>query len=76
MILASKTRKVGNSVGFILPKEALAKMNLDEGDTIYLSESADGGFKITPFNPEFYEQMEAAESIVHRYRNALRELAK
>lgn len=76
MILESKTRKVGNSVGFILPKEALAKMNLNEGDSVYLSESADGGFKITPFNPEFHEQMEAAESIIHRYRNALRELAK
>lgn len=76
MIIESKTRKVGNSVGFILPKEALARMNLSEGDSVYLTESADGGFRITPFNPKFQQQMQAAEAVIQRYRNALRELAK
>jgi putative addiction module antidote len=76
MLIESKTRKVGNSVGLILPKEALAHMNLNEGEPVYLTETADGGFRITPYNPEFNQQMQAAESAIHRYRNALRELAK
>lgn len=76
MLIESKTRKVGNSVGLILPKEALARMNLQEGESVYLSETADGGFRITPHDPEFNRQMEAAESVIRRYRNALRELAK
>ena len=76
MVIKSKTRKVGNSVGFILPKEALSRMNLHEGESVYLTEASDGGFRITPYNPEFNEQMQVAESVIHRYRNALRELAK
>ena len=76
MLIESKTRKVGNSVGLILPKEVLARMNLREGESVYLTESADGGFRITPYNPEFNQQLEAAESVIRRYRNTLRELAK
>ncbi len=76
MLIESKTRKVGNSVGLILPKEALARMNLREGESVYLTETSDGGFRITPYDPEFNKQMEAAESVIHRYRNTLRELAK
>ncbi len=76
MLIESKTRKVGNSVGLILPKEALSRMNLREGESVYLTETSDGGFRITPYDPEFNKQMEAAESVIHRYRNTLRELAK
>lgn len=76
MLIESRTRKVGNSVGLILPKEALARMNLQEGEAVYLTETADGGFRITPYDPEFNQQMQAAESVIRRYRNTLRELAK
>ena len=76
MVLQLKLRKIGNSVGLVLPKEALARLNADNGDAIYLTDATDGGFKITAADPEFARKMKAAESLSRRYRNALRELAK
>ena len=76
MLVKTKTRKVGNSVGLILPKEILNRMNVREGDRVFLTEGPDGGFRITPYDPGFEEQMSAAESVMKRYRNTLRELAK
>jgi len=76
MIIEAKTRKVGNSLGVILPKEALTKMNLCEGDSIYLTEAEDGSFRITPYDPSFEAQMQAAQSVIKRYRNTLKELAR
>ena len=76
MVLELKLRKVGNSVGLVLPKEALAHLKVDEGDTLIFSESPDGGYRVTPNNDPFAQQMAMAEGIAQRYRNALRELAK
>ncbi len=70
-----KLTLVGNSVGVILPKEALARLHADAGDTLYLTESPDG-YRITPYDPEFATQMAAAEKIMKRRRAVLRELAK
>lgn len=75
MTLELKVRKVGNSYGVVLPKEALSRLNVEEGDQLYLTESPDG-FRITAADPEFAKQMEVAEKGMKRYRNALRELAK
>lgn len=76
MVLELKLRKIGNSVGVVLPKEALGRLNAAEGDTIVLTESTDGGFRLTATHPKFAEKMAAAERISRKYRNALRELAK
>jgi putative addiction module antidote len=76
MVLKLKLRKVGNSVGVVLPREALVRLNACEGDTLVFTESAEGGFRVTPDTDDFAEQMAAAEGIANRYRNALRELAK
>ncbi len=76
MVLELKLRKVGNSLGVVLPKEALARLQVDEGDTLVLSETTDGGFRVTATHPGFAEKIAAAEKISRRYRNALRELAK
>ncbi len=70
-----KLTKVGNSLGFTLPKEQLDRLGLAEGDTIYVSETADG-LLLSPYDPEFERQTKAAESILKRYRNAFRQLAK
>jgi putative addiction module antidote len=70
-----KLSKIGNSIGVILPKEALARMNLDKGDSIWLSKSPDG-FRLTPYDPEFADQMETARKIMKKRRNVLHELAK
>lgn len=76
MVLELKLRKVGNSVGLVLPKEALARLNADQGDRIYLTETTEGGFRLTAGNPEFAKKMKVAERLSRRYRNALKELAK
>jgi putative addiction module antidote len=79
MVLELKLRKVGNSVGVVLPKEALTHLNVGEGDTLALTETPDGALRVTPATEgreQFARQMKAAEKIVRRYRNALRELAK
>jgi len=74
--LELKLRKIGNSVGVVLPKEALARLNADEGDVLYFTESEDGGFQVTAANPEFAKKMKVAERLSLRYRHALKELAK
>ena len=76
MAIELKLRKVGNSLGVVLPKEALAHLKVEEGQSVYLTETTDGGYRVTSANPEFSKQMAAAENIARRYRNALRELAK
>lgn len=73
---ALKVTQIGNSVGVILPKEVLAKLNVGKGDTVYLTEAANGGFNLTPYDEEFERQMQAARRIMKKRRNVLRELAK
>jgi putative addiction module antidote len=70
-----KIRKIGNSLGTSIPKEILEKMNVGEGDSLYVTQTPDGIY-LTPYDPEFEEAMEAAKNITNRYRNALKELAK
>jgi len=70
-----KLTQIGNSVGVILPKEALAAMKLEKGDSLHLTESPDG-FRVTQYDPEFEAQMKAAGEVMRQRRNVLRELAK
>jgi len=76
MVLELKLRKIGNSVGLVLPKEALAHLKAEEGETVLLSEGPDGSLRLNTAKPEVSRQMKAAQSIMERYRNTLRELAK
>ena len=72
---ALKLTQIGNSVGVILPKEVLARLKVGKGDTLFVSETPDG-ISLTPHDPAFEKQMEAARDIMHKRRNVLRELAK
>ena len=74
-MVALKLRLIGNSTGLTIPKETLAQFNLKAGDTLYLT-PAPGGMRLTPYDPDFADQMEAARAIMKKRRNALRELAK
>jgi putative addiction module antidote len=71
-----KVRKFGNSLGVILPKEIIQRLNTAEGERLLVIESPDGTFHLTSPNPEFEEKMRKANSIMDRYRNTLRVLAK
>jgi putative addiction module antidote len=74
-VIALKITKVGNSTGLLLPKEALSKLRVEQGDTVFLTETPDG-FRITPYDPEFERQMVSARKLMKKHRNALRELAR
>ena len=74
----SKIRKIGNSLGILLPKELLEEMRIGEGDELSF-DKASGTYKVTPspaVDPEFERAMEIFRSVTDRYKNALRELAK
>ena len=72
---ALKLTQIGNSVGVILPKEVLARLKLEKGDTVYLTDAVDG-VKLSPYSEEFETQMAAARRVMKKRRNVLRELAK
>lgn len=74
-MLALKITKIGNSSGLLLPKEAMAKLRVEQGDTVYLTETPDG-FRLTPHDPDFERQMTLARKVMKKHRRALRELAK
>lgn len=76
MAIPTKVRKIGNSLGIVLPKEALLALRVEEGDTLYLTESPDRSLRINPDKPGFAEKMAIADGLMKRYRNALKELAK
>ncbi len=70
-----KVRRIGNSLGVVLPKAVLAKLRVGEGDSLSVSETP-GGVALSPFNDRVAEQVEVMRDLMKRYRNALRELAK
>lgn len=73
---ALQIRKIGNSVGVILPKELLARLNLKEGDKFYPVEQPDGSLRLTPYNPKHARTMKIARDLMHEYRDTLAALAK
>ena len=74
-MLKLEIRAIGNSAGLILPKEALALLHAQKGDSLYLTETPEG-FLLSPYDPEVGRQLEAAEEIMREDRDVLRELAK
>lgn len=70
-----KITKIGNSAGIILPKDVLARLRVEVGDDIYISETADG-MRITASDPEFASLMDIAEGIMRKDRDILKVLAK
>jgi len=71
-----KVRKFGNSLGVVLPKEAINRLHTGDGELLFLIEAADGSYRLTPYDPAFEKKMAKAEDIIGRYRNTLHVLAK
>ncbi|MGA1194793.1 MAG: AbrB/MazE/SpoVT family DNA-binding domain-containing protein [Kiritimatiellia bacterium] len=76
MTIKTKVRKIGNSYGIVLPKEALHAMKLKEGDAVYLTDGPNCSMRMTPGHVGFEEKMAIADKLMRRYSNALSELAK
>ncbi len=67
-----KLRKIGDSLGVVLPKEAIARLKVGDGDRLVLIEAPEGGYRLTAFEAK----MVKTEEIVRRYPNTFRALAK
>lgn len=74
-LMKLKVTTVGNSTGIILPKELLEKLRIGKGDTLYVTETPNG-VELSPYDREFAEQIDVAESIMREDRDVLRKLAE
>jgi putative addiction module antidote len=70
-----KLTQIGNSVGLILPKELLARLKLEKGDTVFVTESAHG-VNLSPYNPSLDEELALGREFMHDYRDTFHQLAK
>jgi putative addiction module antidote len=75
-MVALKVRKIGNSLGLVLPKEVVSRLRAGEGDEVFLLEGPNNSYRLTPFDPAFQQKMEKAEENMSRYRNTLNVLSK
>ena len=75
-MLELKLRKIGNSLGLVLPKEAVNRLQAGEGDRLFLIEAPNGAYQLSPYDPAFEKKMTQAENIIGRYRNTLHTLSK
>lgn len=72
---ALKLTQIGNSVGVILPKEILARLKVGKGDTVFVTDAANG-VTLTPYDPEIEEQLKLGREFMHNYRDTFHQLAK
>lgn len=70
-----KLTQIGNSVGVILPKEVLARLKLEKGDNVFITETPDG-YAITPYDPQMEEQLHAGREFMREFRDTFHALAK
>ena len=71
-----KIRKFGNSLGVVLPKEVIQRLQTGDGERLFLIEAAEGDYRLTPYDPAFDKRMAKADEIMARYRNTLHALSK
>jgi putative addiction module antidote len=76
MMLQLTLRRTGNSVGLVLPKEALNHLGAAEGDVVFLTFLAEGALRLATAHPEFESKVQAAEQINRQYGNAIRALIR
>jgi putative addiction module antidote len=69
-------KRIGNSDGFILPRELMQRLDIKRGQSFHVVELAGGGLQLLPYDPDFAATMEAAEEIMDEYRDTLVALAK
>jgi|SRR5580658_2557854 putative addiction module antidote len=75
LMVKVKATQIGSSIGVVLPKEILSRHKIEKGDTLFVIESPDG-LRITPYDPDFEEDMSIAREVMRKRRDLLRELAK
>ncbi len=73
---ALKLTQIGNSVGVILPKEVLARMRLAKGDSVFLTEAANGSINLSPYDPTLEDELALGREFMREYRDTFHQLAK
>ena len=73
---ALKITQIGNSYGVILPKDMLARLKVEKGDTLFVSEAAGGGYHLTPYDPALEEQLKLGREFMREFRDTFHQLAK
>ena len=72
---ALKLTQIGNSVGVILPKELLAKLKLEKGDTVFVTEAANG-VNLSPYDPSLEDELALGREFMREFRDTFHQLAK
>ena len=75
-MIALKLTQIGNSVGVVLPKDALLRLGVEKGDVVYLTEVQGGDMRLSAYSPEVAEEVAAGEAFMDEYRDTFRALAK
>lgn len=70
-----KLTQIGNSVGVILPKDLLARLKVEKGDSLFWTEAANG-VTLTPYDPALEAQLEEGRAFMREYRDTFHQLAK
>jgi putative addiction module antidote len=75
MPATAKVLTIGSSAGIVLSKEILARLKVEKGDSLFITETPDG-IQLTPYDASFAAQMEAGRIVMRENRDVLRKLAK
>jgi putative addiction module antidote len=75
-MIAMKLTQIGNSIGVVLPKDALIKLGVEKGDTVYLTEGPGGEMRLSAYDPGVAEEIALGEEFMDQYRDTFRALAK
>ncbi len=75
MPTTAKILTIGSSVGIVLTKDVLARLKVQKGDSLYISDTRDG-IELTPYDPDFAQEMEVGRKVMRKHRDVLRKLAR
>lgn len=73
--MEAKIRKVGNSLGVILPKQIIENLHLKTGDKLRIEQKG-SNLELHPVDPEFEDWAEAYRQLNSDYKDVLKALAK
>ncbi|MCS6624938.1 AbrB/MazE/SpoVT family DNA-binding domain-containing protein [Roseibacterium beibuensis] len=75
-MIAVKVTQVGNSLGVLLPKEAVVELGVEKGSTLYMTRAPDGSMRISPYDDRIQQQIALGEKLMDEHRDVFRALAK
>ena len=71
-----QVRKIGNSIGIILPKDFAARNELKAGDKLHVVEQPGEAIKLTRHDPVHAKAMQIARQVMDEYRDTFHALAQ